>query len=172
MSNFTFGNPEPEELPVINQPSLVEKIKVLRRNIDSLILSARLFQNSPQTIVANQKLEEAKMWLGNTLKHLNCPSPYMGLETQRKFGNTREIGERAESGEKIALPQDIIESCDLLRDLIEDRVKDGKRLYSEFIHQNYDNNWGILCMEYSVQSLMLAKNWYGQELGRLRDERL
>ena len=54
----------------------VPAIKQCRKDIDDIIQNVRNLDSCRETSIAITKLQEAVMWLGMDLKHLNQPNPY------------------------------------------------------------------------------------------------
>ena len=145
----------------------MDKIKTdlnqIRLDIDVLISMGNQISRSRETSLAFTKLQEGRMHVGNALFELGGVTPYNSKDPKDK---TIDPYYKPEALVPMEVPvdwneSDIIANLKILRREIE-AVR--KRLLVDNIII-----WAMTYTGQAVVRLREAENWYGMELGRIRD---
>lgn len=157
----------------------IQSLKQLRADLGVLEGIAGQLRSSREASTAFTKMQETKMHVGNTLFELRGITPY--VHSKDASNATIEKYHIDEEIVPMAIPTDwnqdgLIQNVKILRrelDGVLDRIK-AVSLHPEFIKASIDLNSdyaGAFLSEAFIRCRE-TQNWYGMELGRLRDTQI
>lgn len=155
---------------IVAPPLVSTKLADLRIRVSALLQAVVPWEPSGELALAYVELEKARMWMGNIMGEMGHPDPYQPLDTQRLYGNTREITPPVDvAPEPSLLPGDFLERTDAVRSMLAGFIIEVKTLDAEWISRcQNDSRWLPAYWEACVTSLILSRNYFGTYLSTLR----
>lgn len=170
-----------ENLTIVVKGSIIS----LRQEIASLLNSCNAIDYNEENIIYQDprdwalfktNLEQARFCLGSAFGIINNESnPYEVARINRKHNDKDKIAPKEHNSDKIIrLPMDDIEFCDMLREYMDDFRNRAFITMENLPKININTGiefWAIEYVRQSIISLSFSRNYLGQMLGYIRDNR-
>lgn len=156
----------------------IKELNQIRIDIDVLIKMAEQLVNSRHTSLGLTKLEEGRMHVGNTLFELKGITPYADSTDPKSeridpYFQPKDLTPMAEPEDWNAGTH--AANVKIMRREIDGIIPRLREVRPEMITSPNGYRAWVDAMDFKWEALVRlaeAKNWYGMELGRIRDERI
>ena len=153
-------------------------IKEFRVKLDAIHKTVLSLGKSRELAIAATGLQNGKMWLGELLKSIEATSPYQNEGKRQHISDIEpeadtssqllDMGYRNPIGKLDLIREELRNFITLFREKIE---------YAPFserpkaLMEEWNEDMFLMSHKMAVVHITEAKNWLGQELGRIRDHK-